>query len=840
MADGEVRNMVKPSDGALLFANVVFSVVPSESLKEDAARELATTLKENGAEECPLDPSTGNVRIGEVTHIVSSTSDFPSYHAAADAFIPVARPEWVFKSLSKKRLAQVRQYSPDPRLFFSGVTVCCADLPSGDSDAIAGGVVAMGGQYSDVLTKLVTHIIALTQDSDKCQKASAKGLQCKIVLPHWFDDCLKLGTCIDERPYTLPNPEIAHASPDLPTPKQTPSPLRQDCKVFAGKKVMLCNDLGLGSRLHGTIEDLIDGGGGSVTGSVHRADVVVCRYRTGSDYAMASRAGKDVGSLTWLYHLIAHDVWTSPTRRLLHYPVARSGLPGFKDYRISLSNYGGEARLYLENLVWAAGGEFTKTMRQENTHLITARPQGEKCAAAKDWNIHMVNHLWLEESYAKWEVQSLSNPRYSHFAARIGLEEAVGQTEIDLEAVRSKFAGKDDDPDPTDGVMQGRDRNASSSFQASSGAPRELAKIQQPESPAVDGRTPKASRARGGRDASRAPTTPSRLGIDGKENDRPPTIGSRGAKDRAAARLHELAPDIALYEKERRRVGGVIRGGRRKSDEATATTGTKRSVSLQTEDDGSDMDVDGERDNKRQKKTIARPPVTMRLLLTGYGRLVEQPKTEKVDKKRLRDLGILIVDDPSHCTHLAAPSMLRTQKFLSALAYVPMVISTDFVDACLAEDALQDAEDFILEDVETEARKGFKLQDVLSRAKANKRRLLDGIAIYCTPTIHGGFDTYRAIVDANGGRCLAFKARHSFVFPNSKDEDEDEKMDEAGHLESVYLLSGETAEEKALWDKFARVAREHGKDPRIVQTEWLLDLAMSQELRWEERYELGV
>ena len=38
-----------------------------------------------------------------------------------------------------------------------------------------------------------------------------------------------------------------------------------------------------------------------------------------------------------------------------------------------MSNYGGDARLYLENLIEACGAKFTKSMKTENTHLITAR-----------------------------------------------------------------------------------------------------------------------------------------------------------------------------------------------------------------------------------------------------------------------------------------------------------------------------------------------------------------------------------------------------------------------------------------------------------------------------------
>jgi len=237
----------------------------------------------------------------------------------------------------------------------------------------------------------------------------------------------------------LPNPEILSKKPEdripeaarkdmegassarpgrLPTPMSSPSAERRQMTVFKDKRVMLSPDLGVSSHLRGTIEDLVCHGGGSVTASVHKADIFICQYRESVDYRIASRAGRDVGNLAWLYHLLTTNRWTSPMNRLLHYPIARDGLPGFKDFKISLSNYNGEARVYLENLAKAAGGEFTKTMKEDNTHLITAHLASEKCDAAKEWNINTVNHLWLEESYAKWQIQTVSNPRYSHFPPR--------------------------------------------------------------------------------------------------------------------------------------------------------------------------------------------------------------------------------------------------------------------------------------------------------------------------------------------------------------------------------------------------------------------------------------
>ncbi len=403
---------------------------------------------------------------------------------------------------------------------------------------------------------------------------------------------------------------------------------------------MLSPDLEISSRLRGTIEDLIASGDGGMTGSVHKADIFVCHYRHGKDYQVASRAGKDVGNLPWLYHLITHNAWTSPLRRLLHYPIARNGIPGFRDLRISLSNYNGEARVYLENLVQAAGGQFTKTMKQDNTHLITAHAVSEKCSAAREWNINMVNHLWLEESYAKWQVQSLTNPRYTHFPQRTNLGEVVGQTQIDKQAIERYFFPRDFDADSADEegrvpqLIQQKDRNVSSGnvpnssavHKPSSGQPSNHGPSHLNISDGVRPKPTNDHRRNSEGATLRTPVTSRFLG-EGKENETPSTTGSRGAKDRAAAKLHELAPDIALYEKEKKRVGGVVFGGRKTSADHDSNISRKRSTSR---DDGSIGDGEDGRDAKRVKRP--REPPSMRLLLSSYQRWVAQPRREDEDK----------------------------------------------------------------------------------------------------------------------------------------------------------------------------------------------------------------
>ena len=423
----------------------------------------------------------------------------------------------------------------------------------------------------------------------------------------------------------------------------TNSPESRHLDVFNDKTVMLSDDLAIGNRLRKIIEDLIQDGGGRITDSVHSADIYICHWRSGRDYVFASRAGIDVGNLSWLYHLITHNEWTSPLRMLLHYPLPEDGIPGFKDFRITLSNYGGEARIYLENLVIAAGGEFTKSMKQDNTHLITARQSSEKCAAAMEWNIEMVNHLWLEESYAKCQLQKLTDPRYLHFPPRTNLGEVIGQTQLNPAIIESLYFPRDPTPSPNDPkplrrpAMREKDRNTSNSQQSSEDANKGEQDIDMKdvEEHRLAVRPRSAPRARSSSKTAAATqiATPvaNRRVSAGKENGTPSSTGSRSAKEKALSKLHDLAPDIALYEKERKRKGHVW-GGDRAANKMEVERSLERSSSpdnINEQDDSSDEEVPKP---KRTKTGAGLPPVEIRLLITGYKGWLNNPAKEDRDK----------------------------------------------------------------------------------------------------------------------------------------------------------------------------------------------------------------
>lgn len=472
--------------------------------------------------------------------------------------------------------------------------------------------------------------------------AIAKNLKVKIVLPHWFDDCLKLERRIDEAPYLLPDPEIervghnetldlpkgpdlsySHSHPTICADRKPPSLPKEGIDILNKKSIYFGQDLELSDRMKRVLKELVAQSGGSTTDDLEVADVYLGHFREGEEYLRAHSRGIYVANLTWLYWMFAHREWTNPLTRLLHYPIPRVGLPEMKNCTITVSNYGGDARLYLESLIDALGATFTKSMKVDNTHLVTARAHSDKWNAAKEWNINTVNHLWLEETYAKWKVQTLTNSRYTHFPLRTNLMEIVGQTPLDQEALEQFYTAPEDAMDVDDD-----DDDSPLSDMESSPAPVTLKKTTAKAAPtkkankkaAAEPPVEKPTRAKSVQTPARRTTTVS------TEPSGPPSTGGRRAKQAAAQLLQDQSVDIALYQKEQKRKGGVIGSGR------------KRRSSVSTVDDKASKKrtaspEDGAEDAKKAKK---RPKPTVFLLITAHKRWAEAPQKEEAEKVRFR------------------------------------------------------------------------------------------------------------------------------------------------------------------------------------------------------------
>ncbi|KAG8423769.1 regulator of Ty1 Transposition [Metarhizium acridum] len=837
-----------------VFNECVVAFVPSNELAPMLIGDLSRIVEDNGGTIC--EPRrNGSIPIEKATHIVSNTINFEQYVESQAIMIPVVSEHWISTSVMRRKVAQVRPFSPDPRMIFAEIVVTCADLPLMDKESIIGATMALGGQESKDVTRLTTHICALSMDAPKVKVALEKGFKGKIVLPHWFDACFKLGKRIDEEPYLLPDPEVMEKSSDdaisIPVNKNlvgatsvSPEflPIAADSQsarppvtVFQDRAVMLAADLHITARLAKAIGDIVLDGGGKLVHNVEDCDMYICQYRDGDEYIHAAQSCKEVGSLSWLYSLIVNNQWQNPLHRLLHYPVPRNGIPGFKDLRITISNYGGEARIYLENLIKACGAEFTKTMKADNTHLITARDSSEKCKAAPEWDVAVINHLWIEESYAKCELRPINISKYNHFPPRTNLGEIIGQTFLDESRIRDLFyPGGEENVSPS--ARRKRKILEAAADNAYHRGPAEGVVIGRDKDFDVmrddeEDQNPSSLKSK----KSTAVETPvrSRHAHSGKENDTPPAMstGSRSAKAKARDILQCIAPDIALYEKEKKRhsKAGAPWGGKRAADLAEKERDSKTATSPKHKQE--DDEEDTKRPSKKQRPSL--PDVHMRLVVTGYTGWVGDSKKEDHDRRKMRALGILIVQEGQACDYLVAPQVVRTVKFLCALARGAAVLSSDFIDKVLETGGVPNADDFILQDQEAERKYDFKIERSMARAKANRGKLLQGIPIYCTEGVRKGPDGYKSIAEANGAIFKLYRARSgTTIKPTTAEEDGFAKP------EPVYLLSGNSADEKQMWVRFRNMAEKGNMEPRIVDPDWLLDVAMAQQVRFDEKFSI--
>ncbi|KAI7364078.1 hypothetical protein KC328_g18825, partial [Hortaea werneckii] len=217
-----------------------------------------------------------------------------------------------------------------------------------------------------------------------------------------------------------------------------------------------------------------------------------------------------------------------------------------------------------------------------------------------------------------------------------------------------------------------------------------------------------------------------------------------------------------------------------------------------------------------------------------------------------------LTDKPEAVDILVAPRILRTKKFVAALASAPLVVDSKYLDAALKQGKLP-SKPSLLHDRETEDRLGFRLSEALDRARTNRHKLLSGWTIFVTKDIQGGFETYKEIIRVNGGEVMMYAGRTGLKMPPSRrsrrekgqgdgsgSEDGEggaageESQNQGGEdeLDCVYLVSGTTEAEKKLWKGFRSTAEKQELVPRIVRTDWLLNAAMSQRVRWDAKWAL--
>ncbi|RXW21707.1 hypothetical protein EST38_g4150 [Candolleomyces aberdarensis] len=195
-----------------LFSSIRYYLSPT--LTPEKREFLQYTLDNNGARAAES--------LSEATHVISNSDRFEGWQDLREE-TAVVTDKWLERSLVLGKPQPPNYYSVDPAMIFSGVIACATELPAQDLEVLSAGILALGGQWRTGLTKEVTHLFAIDSKSSKYSTALHHQDQThvKVVLPHWFDDSVRLGLGgLATEPYEWPDPPI----------------LRNDQGLFVGKK----------------------------------------------------------------------------------------------------------------------------------------------------------------------------------------------------------------------------------------------------------------------------------------------------------------------------------------------------------------------------------------------------------------------------------------------------------------------------------------------------------------------------------------------------------------------------------------------------------------------------
>ncbi|KAJ2386851.1 regulator of Ty1 Transposition, partial [Coemansia sp. RSA 2603] len=609
------------------------------------------------------DSSSGNdAGVLGATHVISPDTHFGEYAECVRLGVRVVTGDWVLRSTMSGWQYVERYFSPSTRKLFSGMIVSVTHMPLGDKETLLASVMALGGQWRERMCADVTHLIVMQAQGPKYEFVQRnKQLGIRAILPHWFKESLNLLRRVPQEPFLFPDPPMLRNEPEkLPLVSSGHMVSPPDAESANGSAYDLphpasaCMNgytVAISLELRNQLSDgavtrltqRLNEAGAVVTQSIddwNTVDIVLCQHRFGYEYAKASRLGKIVGTLVWLFQVLINGTLTSPTRRLLHYPLPVVAVEGMDRAVISVSGYTGVARQFLRTLILAMGARYTPHLSRENTHLVTASCSGRKYAAAVRGGIDVVNHLWIEQCFQRWRMLGVTHPNFTYYPTLPMLNAIVGSTEIDIRRLDqwvNKPAGASIAEWSDMDVLSDSDLAQSNGMDIVNGNDNEDSK-QLVDEDDEDVRSISAS-------------------IDGEDNE-DNEVGtrhtSRAAAMAASRSLGEMMRAANIFEKEMRR-------------ERQYRSRTRNTMQIGADDN---MDAKEQSPHKHNRNDPDKPSISKRRKTESRVRIMlTHVQLTDGEEDQIYAMGGEVVHNASAATHLVVGSTFkRTLKVLLALA----------------------------------------------------------------------------------------------------------------------------------------------------------------------------
>ena len=747
--------------------------------------------------------------LNKFTHVISNTTEFPNFDMASDSLMmPVLTSDWVIDSATHGKLESVRSYAVDSRLFLNRCVISCSSsVCEGDKTVIAAAVKTFGGVYIEGITRSLTHLITTNSSDDLCGivKDYNKHLgrtAIVTVAPEWLFASIASAQRLKEDNFALEWDKTSLEDVDVSGKHQ----------FLDGKCFYLSDDYGCSERLVSSLKYAVKSiSGGQLVNEPERkntAGSVLCLYRYGSVYDEALEDGsKEIGNVEWLFWMMLNGRWASPLDKMLHYPFPKGTVKGMENVKASATNYAGDARMYLQKLVELMGGKFTKTLKAQNTHLLVAKSFGRKYEAAEKWKIKRVNHLWLEESYAKWIMMPDTDPKYLVFPRDSNDVAVIGTTKLILGKSKKSMEVK----------------NTQERHNSTSGKLGEIEEKQKVESAKNETNgvtephddksiTPKKSISTSPqkRKAAEVKNAPK------EESQKMPTIDHKSEErdlkpSKSQPSVNEESPEISVFDIPDGTVDGYA--------EISSSPVVKRRAKTPSQEEPA---------KKKAKHDVNDKAYNVIAVMTGSDMDLTSADTKKLNRVGITILKTLRKD--VNC--IIAPTVLRTEKFLKALSMSPKyIISPLFVSDVLGTlDICHRITDFdaVKPDINVyqlghliRFDKDRKAKSLFANPKLGSVHAIQNLIDNSSNTLFNGFN-FNVSADTNGVQTIS-EILKMFGAKSCKTVDNKAKSfikcgEESPH-DGAYILMC-TPKEKALMKHFKNTISKDGKKPKYLIAQW--------------------
>lgn len=128
----------------------------------------------------------------------------------------------------------------------------------------------------------------------------------------------------------------------------------------------------------------------------NRVTHLLCANQDSDVFKLAIKDQRRVVSAYWLNDVLSKKKMLPPWQAL-HLPIKHSEIKPCKNQIICVTNFDGDERTRIKQMISAIGAKYTGYMTHSNSVLICKKPEGLKYEKAKEWHIPVVNVQWLSD-----------------------------------------------------------------------------------------------------------------------------------------------------------------------------------------------------------------------------------------------------------------------------------------------------------------------------------------------------------------------------------------------------------------------------------------------------------